>query len=204
MAFFDQRGDSSNFMISWTPEPKADFGIFSKAYRQAAEHLAAFLLNQRRFPDYQAYPVFYCFRHALELILKHVIYKSAELALYSYINDIDGTLQNNHDLRKLARTASALLVRLFPNAEALHNMTSLVETTCAELSELDPGSYSYRYPIDTTGGPSTKKDQVVNLVAFANHMSSVLEELDTIDFVLEGEIDIAQDALYEEIQRNLY
>jgi hypothetical protein len=70
-------------------------------------------------------------------------------------------------------------------------------------SDLDSDSYGYRYPIDTKGEHSAKKNQRVNLESFATHMSAVLDELDTIHFALSGETYIAQDALYETIRSSL-
>ncbi|MBI3304110.1 MAG: hypothetical protein HYZ72_18765 [Deltaproteobacteria bacterium] len=203
MAFYDQHSDASNFVISWTREPRNDFGIFSKGYTRAAERLATLLLEAPRFSDYEAYPVVFLYRHALELSLKHVIYRSVELAAYRYIDDIGDRLHNVHDLFRLAKTASASLTLLFPEDEFLRKVASIIDNTCAELSELDPDSYAYRYPIDKKGRPSTKKNQRVNLAAFATHMSSLLEDLDTVHFGLSGEIYIAQDALYETVRSNL-
>jgi len=204
MAFYNQRSDPSNFVISWTKDPKSDFGIFSKGYTLAAERLAKMLLEASRFSDYEAYPVIFLYRHALELSLKHVIYSSVELAAYRYVDDIDDKLHNSHNLRNLAKAARASLTLLFPEDELLQTMHSVIETTCSELSDLDSDSSGYRYPIDTKGEHSTKKNQWVNLESFATHMSAVLDELDTIHFALSGETYIAQDALYETIRSSLY
>jgi hypothetical protein len=105
MPFYNQRRDPSNFVISWTKELKNDFAIFSKGYTLAAERLSTLLLKSPRFSDYEAYPVIFLYRHALELSLKHVIYSSVNLAAYKYIEAIDNKLHNIHDLRRLAKAA---------------------------------------------------------------------------------------------------
>jgi len=203
MAFYNQRRDPSNFVISWTTDPKGDFGIFSKGYTLAAERLAKMLLEASRFSDYEAYPVIFLYRHALELSLKHIIYSSVELAAYRYVDDIDDKLHNSRNLRNLAKAACVSLTLLFPEDELLQTMLPVIETTCSELSDLDADSSGYRYPIDTKGEHSTKKNQWVNLESFATHMSAVFDELDTIHFALSGETYIAQDALYETIRSSL-
>lgn len=203
MAFYDEECDASNFVISWTWDPKKDFGMFAKGYTLAAERLTTLLLEAPRFSDYEAYPAVFLFRHALELSLKHVIYRSGVLAAYKELDDLDDKLYNNHDLRSLSLAASAALALLFPDDEFVRKVVPVVDRTCLELAEIDPNSFSYRYPIDRMGRPSTKPHQVVNLSAFANRMSSVLDDLDTFHFGLNAEIDIAEDAFREIIQNSL-
>ena len=78
--FYDQQSDLSNFVISFTRDPKGDFAVFARAYAHAADRLAAQLLEALRFSDHEAYPVIFLYRHAFELSLKHIIYASALLA----------------------------------------------------------------------------------------------------------------------------
>jgi hypothetical protein len=134
------------------------------------------------------------YRHALELALKGIIYSSAELAAWNRYTDVDLRLRNEHNLINLAATVSDLLALLFPKDKGLQEAIEVVVETCAELSEIDPNSYSYRYPIDRQGGYSTRKHQIVNLRSFANRMSAVLDSLATVDFGLDLEIDTAQSA----------
>ncbi len=203
MPFYNEHNDASNFVISWTRAPKNDFGIFAKGYKLAAERLTTLLLGAPRFSDYEAYPAVFLYRHALELSLKHVIYRSAMLAAYRDIDDLDDKLHNNHDLRSLARTASASLALLFPDDELVLTFIPVVEETCVELAEIDPDSYSYRYPIDRKGRPSTRRHQLVNLTDFANRLSYVLDNLDTIYFGLNAEIDVAADSYYQTVLSKL-
>ena len=144
----------------------------------------------------------FLYRHALELSLKHIIYRSVELAAYRYIEDVADRLHNIHDLVRLAETARGFLNLLFNHDEWIQKVLIVLKTTCSDLSELDPDSYAYRYPIDKEGRPSTKRNQRVNLEAFATHMSSLLEDLDTIHFGLSGEIYI-EDAMYETLRSSL-
>src|SRR6266850_7405355 len=99
MAFYDQSSDPTNFVICFMPNPKGDFGVFAEGYTLAANRLAGVLLAAPRFSDYEAYPVVFLYRHALELSLKHIIDSSVELAAFKYLDDVDRGLQNSHDLR---------------------------------------------------------------------------------------------------------
>ena len=193
---FDEISDMSNFVISFTTEAKGDFRAFAKGYTRAANRLATSLLEAQRFPDYEAYPVVFLYRHALELSLKHIIYGGVELAAFRRVGEINEQLKNNHDLVNLSQTAGKVLALLFPNDEMLGRLKETVAALCKDWSEIDPGSYAYRYPIDTKGRPSTKKHQVVNLRALSSRMARALEDLDTVHFGLEMETYQAQE-LYE-------
>lgn len=203
MAFYNKKNDTSNFVISWTGDPKDDFGLFAKGYISAAERLAADLLQAPRFSDYSAYPVVFLYRHALELSLKHIIYRCAKLGALKYIDAIGDQLHNNHRLPELMAAAVASLELLFPGDSFLAALSPRCRQTCVELSAVDPDSYAFRYPMNKKGEYSTPKHLVLNLAAFAEHMSGSLEDLDTVRFGLAGEIDVAEDAVYTAIQRSL-
>jgi hypothetical protein len=193
---FDEINDTSNFVICFTPDPKGDFGVFAKGYTLAANRLAASLLGAPRFSDYEAYPVVFLYRHALELSLKHVIYRCVKLAAFRRIDETREQLKNKHDLVDLSGTACKLLLLLFPHDKALNPLNTTVAEICKEWSDIDPRSDAYRYPIDRKGGLSTKKHQVVNLRALATRMSAVLQDLETVHFGLNIETDKAQE-IYE-------
>lgn len=199
MAFYNELSDVANFVVSFMDNPKDDFGVFSKGYRMAANKLANALLEASRFSDYEAYPVVFLYRHALELSLKHIIIRSTLLAAFKFRNDIDAKIRNTHNLEKLSASVASLLPSLFPEDADIDIFIKKIITTCAEFSKIDPISISYRYPIDNKGLPSTERHQVVNLRSFANHMASILEVLETVHFGLNLEIDIAQE-LFENIQ----
>ncbi len=194
MPFYDKSNDRTNFVLGWMEDAKPAIAVYSKAYRESAERLAGRLIRARRFSDYQAYPVVYLYRHALELSLKHVIYRCVILAALRVADDVEHRLQNDHRLDALAATAMRGLSVLYPHDTLIAELRPICFETCADLSAVDPHSYAFRYPIRRDGRPST--DQLtMNLRDFANRMSWVLEQLDTILFALSAEIDVSEDAM---------
>ena len=187
MPFYYDQKDRSSFMISWYQNPRDAFDVFSRGYRKAAENLVSQLLEAPRFSDYEAYPVIFLYRHALETSLKHIIYKSADLAAISLVEEHDHGFLNSHNLLELARTVDRVLGRLYPEDAFLGRVLSVLSTTCLEFAQIDRSSYCYRYPIDKKGAQSTKKDQEVTLRTFATHLSQLLEDLDTLSFGLNAE-----------------
>jgi hypothetical protein len=157
----------------------------------------------RRFSCYEAYPVVFLYQHALELSLKYAIYKAAESRGYSGISEVDDRLYNTHNLRDLAKAVRASLSLLFPNDSFLQELLARLTTTTQELAGIDPTSYVYRYPMDTTGRPASQATQSVNVRAFAQHMSALLVDVDTLNFGLNATTDIAQDAFTEAFRNGL-
>lgn len=203
MPFYDQFNDSINLATSFTAAPNRDFGVFAKGYTLAANRLAGLLLEAPWFRDYEAYPVVFLYRHALELSLKHIIYSSVKLAACRYLDDVDQGLQKSHDLRRLARIVEDLLALLFPDDERLRQAVLIVTESCHEFSDIDPRSEGYRYPIDSKGQCSPQRQQAVNLRAVTDRMSSVLEDLDTIHFGMNIETGAAQE-VYEAVASLLF
>lgn len=196
MSFYDEHVDHTYFSISFTSNPQYDFSAFAKGYSVAASTLAKQLTEKANFPDYDAYPVVFLYRHAFELSLKNILYWSARLLVFKGVEDIGVKLYNTHNLVKLAENAEKILLKAFPDDQSLHEFIKDVVSTAQEFSNIDPDSYSYRYPISTKGNHSTRKGQSVNLSSLSEHMDSILESLDAINFGLDLETDIAQE-VYE-------
>ncbi|KFI23624.1 hypothetical protein [Nitrosococcus oceani] len=200
MAFYDELNDESNFVASFTSNSKGDFGVFAKGYRLGAERLAESLTSAHRFADYEAYPVVFLYRHALELSLKHIIYSAALISAFQFSPSADGRLKNDHRLPPLASGVAQVLELLFPKEGSLRLLMREISEICDDWRNLDPHSYAYRYPIDIQGKPSTRQHQVVNLRSLAFRMSTVLESLETVHFGLNIETDKAQE-IYETVQQ---
>jgi len=197
MAFYNKLNNFNNFVISFGTNPRNDFGIFAYGYACAASKLAEELMSRGyRFRDYEAYPIVFLYRHALELYLKNIIYKSGLLAAFKNMENIDSKLDNRHDLNILSEKATKILKILFPNDHGLELALDKILQISHEFSEIDPNSYSYRYPIDRKGNASTKHHQVVNLESLYKTMTILLEDLDAIDLGIGIETDKAQ-KLYE-------
>ena len=193
MAFYTQINNHSTFDITFTKDPKNDFGVFAKGYYSAASMLAENLLSRGNFADYDAYPVVFLYRHSLELYLKNVIYKSALLSKFKGLSDTKDRLYNNHKLTQLSEKAAEILRKLFPYDNELQHVIDRILKISSEFSDIDPDSYAYRYPIDRQGGLSTRPHQIVNLEAFHRTMKELLTHLETIDIGINIETDKVQE-----------
>jgi hypothetical protein len=192
MAFYNSIDNTNNFVISFTDTPKYDFGVFAKGYYYAASRLAEDLLSKTSFSDYEAYPVVFLYRHCFELHLKNIIYKAELLLTVKGAGIANSKLYNSHRLPVLAEKVVPILLVLFPYDTSLHDFLQKIKNVANDFAEIDPDSYSYRYPIDTTGNWSTKGHQLMNLEALHQGMFEVVEGLDAIHFGIDIETFQAQ------------
>ena len=199
MSFYLPVQGDRGFTIAFYPNPRDEFGAFANGYRCAADLLARSLLARPGYRDYEAYPIVFLYRHSLELSLKNIIYKGAKLVSFRDLSSVDSELHNRHRLPNLAQVASAVLNVLFPSDGKLHEVMDSARATARDLDEIDPLSQSFRYPIDREGNYGTKAPLSLGIVAISRHMSGLLEELDTINFGLNIEIDQAE-AVFEILQ----
>ena len=199
MAFFDEQVDHSNFSVAFSRNPRAQFSMYARGYVHSAQVIAGTLIARRSFPDYDAYPVMFLYRQALELYLKGIIYDAALLAAFERMSDGDSKLHNCHNLQFLFDKAARLLERLFPNDPSLHEAMSRLSVVINEFAYIDPVSIAFRYPISRDGDYSAPKGLNCNVASIRDHLGPHLETLDTIEFGLDMETSIAQE-LYEEFE----
>lgn len=93
--------------------------------------------------DFIAFPAFYCYRHALELTLKDVVYE------FERARSGDFTVIRTHDLDAIWRRARTALEATWPDGDAvqLERMGRVVE----ELAAADPSGEQFRYDRDREG-----------------------------------------------------
>jgi hypothetical protein len=199
MAFYNTISDANDFIISFRPNSQQDFGVFAKGYTRAASNLAEQILEKPHFPDYEAYPVVFLYRHAFELYLKGFYYRAALITFFKNNQPLDNNGIYDHKLTPLANIFQKICKALFPSDQALLQLANKVQVFATEFEQIDHNSFAYRYPIDKKGNPSTKHHQVVNLFALHKSMQELLGELEVVDFGLDLEAFQSQE-IYEIIQ----
>lgn len=180
MAFYNEISDiNSNISISFTNIPINELGAFAKGYSNSANCLSKVFLSKNHYPDYDGYPIVFLYRHAFELYLKNIIYKTSKL-LNLITNDPIETLQTNHNLIGLAEKANKHLSKVLPNDKCLRDLCTKINKYAKEYHEIDRNSDSYRYPINKKEEHSTKKNQIVNIESLYNNFSIFLNELENV------------------------
>jgi hypothetical protein len=208
MAFYSSINDGNNFVISFSTNPQQNFGVFAKGYKQAASVLVGYLLAKPRFSDYEAYPVVFLYRQAFELYLKGFYYRAALVAFFKdsqefkngqEIKNIEKNL-NIHRLTPFAKAFKEICLVLFQSDQSLLPLAEKVNRFAVDFEKIDIGSYAYRYPINTKGKISTKRNQEVNLLALHESMQEFLGELEVVDLGFDIEAFKTQE-IYEVMQK---
>jgi hypothetical protein len=195
MTFYNRISDMTDVEVSSGWDSVADFSILAKGYVFTAEKaLENWQGRCCRRTDLEAYPILFLYRHALELSLKYILYRAFELSRYRLPGEIEEKFLNDHNLQRVWKVVSDILKKISLGDEFTWQFEETVSKTCEELAELDPGSYTFRYPLDTKGTPTPAIGKRVNLSAFVEELNKVLEYLDTLGFALSATVGVAEEA----------
>lgn len=174
------RGTYGNAFLNWTEHSVDDVMAYAVSYRNAAHNLVAFR-EQRGVGDidHAACPIVFLFRHSLELYLKAMIYRAARLS----VDDADlpavlPRLWREHSLVRLLDMATPVLHALDPHIPmGLRGLREELLDLVTKIDHVDPGSYSFRYPVTPGGGASMPKNLLLNIFTFAEHVDTALDHL---------------------------
>jgi len=198
--FVDDGEPHGTVVLNWHGTPEEEFTYFAEAFHIVAKEAAAKLRENPRFglhgfplDDFQAYPIVFLYRHALELYMKAVILTGGPMLIVKGKAPVDRLrLMKTHSLEFLRRE----IERIFTAYEwewdlGIPHFRTVEEfrETIAEFQAVDAGSYAFRYPIDTKGSASLKSHFRFNLFEFC-------EILDGLFLTLQGAVIGA----YEELQ----
>ena len=165
----------------------------------AGKTLVENLESVRGYPDYEAYPIFFLYRHSLELYLKTIVYIGARLlGLISSEQINTNKLLTNHSLSRLLPPIKTIFKNLdwdrdfgIPN---IHNFEDFEELIKA-IEKVDPQSYSFRYPVNKRGDAILPERFVINAINFGKSMDLILQVLDGAVTGLDEHLYVAAEEL---------
>lgn len=198
---FQSKNPHGNVVFNFRHNAIDDLAPFAKGYHQAGKRLAGMLEASSGYRDFDGYPILFLYRHALELYMKAIVYRGAQLL---HLLDIE-----TQDMPKLFKCHS--LSELLPGVKAVFKgigWTLDMETAGIRnfedfeellrgIEELDPGSYSFRYPTNTKGQAALKHHTVVHVIGFSRNMDPILDLLDNVFLELHEEFDATAEAKFE-------
>lgn len=179
--FFSKDHFHGNVVLNCMRFPKGELAAYGRSYHEAAQQLVKHMAaSHYRDPD--ACPIVFLYRHAVELYLKAVIHWGNSLLLLNGKPIVQHrNIFTEHRLTVLLKSVKRILKfqKALDNWGDSHfNDFSDVETVIKELEELDPGSYSFRYPITTKGHDALPHHFVFNVIAFGEKFDRLLRILD--------------------------
>lgn len=201
--FVDKGRPHGTVVLNWHGTPEREFTFFAEAFHLMAKEAVAALRRDPLFGlhgcplgDFQAYPIVFLYRHALELYMKAVILIGAPmLAVKGRAKVNRQRLLRTHSLEVLRRELERVIEAYEWEWDlGVPHFRSLADfrRTIAEFEAVDAGSHAFRYPINTKGSASLASHFRFNLFEFC-------EILDGLFPALEG----AAIGAYEELQATL-
>jgi hypothetical protein len=167
-AYIDQDGRSRLIMMM-------------TGYKKAADLMVKQAAQNRVDRDALVFPIVFNYRQFIELSLKYLI------AMYGHTAGVTANWKS-HDLSILWKTFMKVL-----DGFGHHDPDKtdpIVAEIIAEFAKVDPGSFSYRYPVDTKGVPIPLAHEQLDLATLAD----VMEALDGYFTGCDGYLDHLQSA----------
>lgn len=195
-------------ILNWSGDPLRDLERVAERYRSVARrhlnHLKADRPRGLRAGDeFEAYPVVFLYRQALELSFKAIILAGAVLLRDEGEEPMPMAKVMKHDLMPLFKEASRVFKQMgWKNVWEL-DMPGLrtqgdLERIVKEFDSFDRGSYTFRYTVKTDGqSPSLEDPFEFDLFFFASIMEAVIERVAYIPEIIREEMQERWEAAYE-------
>jgi hypothetical protein len=190
---------SGNVTLNYWGHPVNQFARLADSYRGAATVLAKNFEAEAR-SDFDAYPLVFMYRHALELYLKAILVLGNKLA----VSTENEELHTEDVFKNHALTAHLVVVkRIFAEAgweEDYPHMgleEPFFEDVLKEFDELDKGSYTFRYTVNKDGTANIEKNFAFSIPNFVAIMDRVLHNLSGACYGLEEMSDQAAEMYHE-------
>jgi HEPN domain-containing protein len=138
--------------------------LMMEGYKEAADLMVEAAAENRRMRDMLVFPIIFNYRQFLELSLKY------QLATFGPAVGVEPNWRT-HDLLELWGEFLEMLERYgTPDPD---EADPIVGEIVLEFAKIDPGSYSYRYPVDRQGRPLPVAYRDLYLPTLADVMEAV-------------------------------
>lgn len=198
---FQSENPHGNVVFNFRRNPIDDLAAFAQGYHEAGKRLAGMLATSPGYRDFDGYPVLFLYRHALELYMKTIVYRGAQLLHLLDLETLDTSkLFKFHRFSLLLPGVKAVFGGVWKTWETdVAGLTSYEDFAALVhgIEEIDPESYNFRYPTDIKGQAALNHHTVVNAVGFSRHMDPILDLLDGAVTGLHEEFDSAAEAKFE-------
>lgn len=150
--FFIEQGNPDE--IAWLNKSFQDFGTYADSYQNAALDLLDNALSNKELRDFNIYPSVFLIRHYIELRLKELIQG------LNYCNNQNRDFPKHHDIKILWNEFKKSYKAI--GEDDKDSRFVIIDGLIMEMSNNDPISMSFRYPVDKSGVP-TQKLEYINL-----------------------------------------
>lgn len=164
--------DDKPFIVADDPYDNANIAgdgftrlvLMKDGYKKASDLMVEAAATDRHSRDTLVFPIIFNYRQFLELSLKY------QLATFGPAVEIKPNW-TSHDLARLWAEFLAMLGQY--GTEDPDEVDPVVEGIILEFAKIDPGSYSYRYPVDRQGNAVPVSYSDLHLPTLADVMQGV-------------------------------
>jgi hypothetical protein len=181
-----------------------DFIAYADSYKDAAIRLTLWLEDSAGYSDFDACPIAFLLRHALELYFKSIILLSHDLLSIENGDAFDKkNIFREHNLKNLYNNyirivLEKILSREWPSDwEGVPSEEKLLQIL-TEFDEIDRDSTAFRYPLDNMGKSRKTKGLMFDVVKFARELEKLCDFLES----LYDEISAIQESYTEYLSEN--
>jgi len=176
---FPRRPGDNNTVLNWVAGDEKEhtkYRLMGEAYLNAAKVLVHKWSRSTPLTDFDAYPIIFLYRHAVELLMKSLLVAGrTRLAIR------DAKTQKalgGHSLAELWPAVEVIFGRMgwaktARDRELLHEYRRIVE----ELNSVDPQSMSFRYPGEKGGGNLLPRHFTFNVPHSGKQINSLCQDL---------------------------
>lgn len=176
---FPRRPGDNNTVLNWVAGDEKEhtkYRLMGEAYLNAAKVLVHKWSRSTPLTDFNAYPIIFLYRHALELLVKSVV-----LAGRTRLSIPDKGIERalgGHSLTELWPTVEFVFERTAwakstSDRKSLRKYRKIVR----EFDSVDPQSMSFRYPRKKRGGSLLPRHFTFSVPDFANRINSLCDDL---------------------------
>jgi len=158
----------ANACLNFSDDP---MDLYASGYKDAGDRLVEYVLAKATDQDVLIYPIVFLYRQYVELRLKEII-KHGRILL-----EEGSDFPQHHKIWDLWCTAKKIITKVFENENDPLDL-GYAEHVIREFSQIDPDSFSFRYPIDKQGGKTLKGVTHINIRRLALHIDELSKDLD--------------------------
>jgi hypothetical protein len=168
-----------NVVLNYFGHPINQFALIASSYAEAATVLRKKFEAERHI-DFDAYPIVFLYRHALELYLKAVLLLGNQLAVTSSNTKLHtDDIFTSHSLSDNLPVVKEIFAEVGWGDDYPHMglEDASFEAIVKEFDELDRGSYTFRYTVKKDGTASIEEHFAFSISDFAAIMERILSNL---------------------------
>ncbi len=177
----DLKGSAINIWIN------SNQFLYSAGYRLAAKNLTAQLLKDTSDKAVLFYPIFFLYRHHIELLLKRMI-RNATRLLNQNLTEEQRHRLGRHKIDDLWMDLSPMLAGLSSSSGCDEAVLDGISSYIKQIAELDPDGQRARYSHTTRGDQSMSADNPMDFENFTRFMETLADCLEYIDTGLDGSV----------------